>query len=165
MGICWLMSLARMLGWTLRLIDLVAHWCYQGPSFFIVTVGSTSFSWLSNDFSSRWGWHFLKHVHRGRVAFQPVTERPQSFVIGLSWISSLPKERHVPLGEWGLGDWQVVESLKAALAALMSRFTLLKNTQGEAVLFLGKVQSRYWVIVTELPVVSKRNQVLICIIL
>lgn len=55
-----------------------------GTKSLIVTLGSTSFSWLSNDFSSRWDWHFLKRVHRGRIAFQPVTERPQSFVIGLS---------------------------------------------------------------------------------
>lgn len=43
-GIYWLMFLAEMfLCWTLRLIDWIAHWCYQGLSFFIVAVGSTSF--------------------------------------------------------------------------------------------------------------------------
>lgn len=124
-GIYWLMFLAEMfLCWALRLIDWAAHWCYQGPSFFIVAVGSTSF----------YGCQMISAAHRasvsctmfeGKSCFSATDWKAQTFCHWISMSQFLAQREACAVG-WGLGDWQK-ESLKPSLDNFDEQ--MFKNTQ------------------------------------
>lgn len=155
----WLMSLAKMLlGWALRLIDWAAHWCTGTKSLYCCCwkyIFLMAVEWFQQQTE-------LVFLEPCLSCFSATDWKAQPFCYWIS-MNQFLVQREACAMSWGLARW---------LAGVRKSETqpwqlwYIKNTQCWAVLLFGKeVQSESWVIVTELPAVPKRNEVLTCIIL